>query len=451
MVHISIWLMVLGSNAYCSSTTHYCSTITIVPHKMSLTFTTVSPYSGLPVQYTFLPHHIEAIQRYCVRAGFFEYNIQYDFINELITGVKPYTSKHTNAKMRKVKLPPRRQHDVTLPDDIITVIAVHSNIAGTAMINLTCKRLLPRDPIFKLLADIPGLVHNMLPYVKVTTGNQLLVSQLARSYCSSMVIGMAVLPVNADNLVHNMVRSYQAIYGTRGHTDGFSQSQRLPPNSRDYRWRQLSTACNRAMAKDVPYVVVVSEFGNDIEVYVINDKVIMATEVAGITASPVLSVVDAFKVLLAAKHTLKPQHVKDLMCDIRCATHFAGGYDELVQVLKNISAVYGASSAIELVQYEEVPITTTPAIGDPDAVVAKIPDYNLNNACLQLDISTEWVDHVKISPGDVPMSAAQAHDYRVAPTISQIASYDVGMIPIFIGPFVPVTPTFAPPPFAPIQ
>lgn len=401
---------------------------------MSLTFTTVSPYSGLPVQYTFLPHHIEAMQRYCVRAGFSEYNIRYDFINELITGVKPYTSPYTEARMNRIKLPPRRQHDVVLPDDIITAIAVHSNIAGTAMINLTCKRLLPRDPIFKLFDDIPGIVCNMLPYVKVTTGNQLLVSQLTRSYCVRMLNDILELPVNADNLVHNMVRSFQAVCRISGNKSGALQPQQLPPTDYDYRFRQVSAKCKRAIAKDEPYVVVTSEFGNDIEVYAIHNKVMVVSEVRGVTVRPIISIVDAFKVLLAVKGTLKPPHVKDLIKTLRHESKFTGGYDELVQVLDGIGTVYGTSSAIELVQYDEVPITTIPAIGDPDAVVARIPDYNIDETCLHLDINTEWVEHDKIFPEDVVISAAQVLDYRTMPVISRKVFHNGGTTIRFIPP-----------------
>lgn len=73
--------------------------------------------------------------------------------------------------------------DIELPLDVVKLIALHLNITGHPMINLTCKALLPNRLFNILLAYVPELLREMLLYVNVTASNELMLAQTTVALC----------------------------------------------------------------------------------------------------------------------------------------------------------------------------------------------------------------------------------------------------------------------------
>lgn len=398
---------------------------------MSLIYTAVSPYTGLSVQYKFLPHHIEAIQRYCVRAGISEHNIRYDFIHELITGAKHYANSDIRKALMRHRIPPRCQHNVVLPDDLFKVIATHCNIASTPMINLTCKLLLPRDPIFKLLVDFPKIVLGMLPHVKATVGDQLLMSQLARACCILNPHNIISIRTTENNLIHNLVRSYQAICPNgSGSGAGYFIGPRVPTKE-DYRYRTIGTNVEQHIAKHDPEFAASSEFGNTVQVYIEKRRwPILVSDIGGMVVKPFLSNTDVLKILLIARpYCPDIECIRVMQTQLYECLLFSTDYNQVAGVLKYIPSLYGSKSAIQLVEASVGVLDTQPLIGDPDAIVAMIPNYHLNKKCLHLNISTEWVNEVSV-PSEQSLYRSMDYDYRVAQPIPVIQPY-AGMMASF--------------------
>lgn len=179
------------------------------------TVVSVSPYSGLPVRYDFSHTDIDRVQQ--AISMVFEQHVGSDVVLSVLQWLIsrnmmahfPFIGNRSYSFILSQlrQLAPLQRHNVELPMDVLRLIAIHSNITGHPMINLTCKALLPRGVLFNMVRDIPLVVMELLLYVQVTAANELMMVQLCNAVRRSPICNKRQIDAMGDNIIHNMLRA----------------------------------------------------------------------------------------------------------------------------------------------------------------------------------------------------------------------------------------------------